>query len=43
MNVCVMCCHGNTVKGFWALWDNVHMTVFNTIDFAVIVDGQVSN
>jgi hypothetical protein len=39
MNVCYNRFHGNAVKGFWTLWDNIYDYVcFNTLDFPVIID-----
>jgi hypothetical protein len=34
MNACCYNrCHGNTVKGFWALWDNIYDHVFAALGF----------
>jgi hypothetical protein len=30
-------CHGDTVEGFWASWDNIYDCVFTTSDFPVII------
>jgi hypothetical protein len=35
--------HGNAVKGFWALWDNIHDCVFTTFAFPVILDGKFTS
>jgi hypothetical protein len=33
-------CHGNTVEGFWTLWDTIYDSVCLTaLHFPVILDG----
>jgi uncharacterized YccA/Bax inhibitor family protein len=45
MNVCVVIthCHGNAVKGYWALWDNIYECVFTALDLPVILNVQFIN
>jgi hypothetical protein len=45
MNVCCYNrCHGNAVKGFWALWDNIYDYVcLLTLDFPIILDGKITS
>jgi hypothetical protein len=35
-------CHGNAVKWFWALWDNIYdrVCLLAILDFPVFLDGQ---
>jgi len=38
---CYNCCHGNVVKGFWALWDNIYGYMCSLLYiFPVILDGK---
>jgi hypothetical protein len=44
MNVCCYNrCHGNTVEGFWALWDNIYDCMLITLYLPVILDGQFTS
>jgi hypothetical protein len=43
MMMCYNRCHGNAVKGFGVLWDNIYDCVFTALDFPVILDGQFTS
>jgi hypothetical protein len=41
---CYSLCHGNAVKGFWLLWNNIYDYVcLQLLDFSVILDDSTSH
>jgi hypothetical protein len=40
---CYNSCHGNSVKGHWALQESIYEYAFTTLDFPIILDGQLTS